>query len=72
MNIETIAKRIRKRRSILAVDQKTVAELSGVSIHTLSDIESAKGNPSIKTICRIPDTIGLDMRIELKHPGGDL
>jgi transcriptional regulator with XRE-family HTH domain len=69
MNAETIAEIIRKRREILDIDQKSVAELSKVSVHTLSDIESAKGNPALKTICKILDTIGLTMRIEVKQPG---
>jgi transcriptional regulator with XRE-family HTH domain len=58
---------IRERRRVLGIDQKTTAELSGISIHTLSDIESGKGNPSVKVLCKILDALGLEMRIELKR-----
>lgn len=67
MNAEEMAKMIRERRRILGIDQWTAAELSGVSTHTLSDMESGKGNPSVKVLCRILDALGLEMRIELKR-----
>ncbi len=69
MNINLIAEKIKSRRRLLDIDQKTAAELSRISVHTLSDIESAKGNPSIKMLCRILDAIGLEMRLEIKRPG---
>lgn len=67
MNADNIAKKIKERRRLLGVDQKSAAELSGVSVHTFSDIESAKGNPSLKMLCKVLDAIGLEMRIELKR-----
>jgi len=51
----------------LGVDQKTAAELSHVSVHTLSDIESGKGNPSVKVLSAVLDALGLEMRIHVKE-----
>ncbi len=55
----------------MGIDQKSVAELSGISVHTFSDIESAKGNPSFKILCRVLDAIGMEMRLELKRMGDE-
>jgi len=67
LNTKETGKLIRERRRVLGIDQRTAAELSGVSVHTFSDIESGKSNPSMKVLCKILDTIGLEMRIELKR-----
>jgi len=67
LNLETIADKVKARRRLLGIDQKTAAELSGVSVHTFSDIESAKGNPSFKILCKILDAIGLELRLDLKN-----
>lgn len=66
LNTQEIGKLIRERRRVLGIDQKTAAELSGVSVHTLSDIESGKGNPSIKVLTAVLDALGLELRIQVK------
>ncbi len=66
MNQEELGCRIAERRHILGVDQRTVAELSGVSVHTLSNIESGKGNPSLQILCKMADALGLELRIDVK------
>ncbi len=66
MNTQEIGKLVRERRRILDIDQKTAAELSGVSVHTISDIESGRGNPSVKVLAAILDALGLELRIQIK------
>lgn len=66
MNQEELGHRIVERRHILGVDQKTAAELSGVSVHTLSNIESGKGNPSLQILSKMADALGLELRIDVK------
>lgn len=63
MNI-SIAEIVRRRRKELGVDQRTLAELAEVSVHTISDIESGKGNPKIETLESILDVLGLQLRID--------
>jgi transcriptional regulator with XRE-family HTH domain len=58
---------MRDRRRVLGIDQKTAAELSGVSVHTISDIESGRGNPSVKVLAAILDALGLELRIQIKN-----
>lgn len=70
--MEKIGVQISKRRQVLGIDQKTAAELSGVSVHTFSDVESGKGNPSLKVLGKMLDALGLEIRIQLKQPSGGI
>jgi len=65
MNIEAIGKSIRERRSFLKIDQKTLSELSGISMHTLSNIESGKGNPTVTVLNKIVTVLGMDLLIKV-------
>lgn len=67
MNQREIGEQIVQRRQVLGIDQKTAAELSGVSVHTFSDVESGKGNPSIKILGQMLEALGLELRIQLKQ-----
>ncbi len=68
MNQRDIGGQIAERRQVLGIDQKTAAELSGVSVHTFSNVESGKGNPSVKVLGKMLEVLGLEMRIQLKQP----
>lgn len=59
-----IAAQIRMRRQSLGVRQKDLAELAEISIHTLSNIESGKGNPSLDVLGRLLGCLGLKLTIE--------
>ena len=69
MNQREIGEHLTERRQVLGIDQKTAAELSGVSVHTFSNIESGKGNPSVKVLGKMLEALGLEMRIQLKQAG---
>jgi len=57
---------IRKRRMSLRIDQQTLSEISGVAVHTLSNIEAGKGNPTVTTLDRVLDALGMQLRIQIK------
>lgn len=57
---------MRQRRVELGVNQRTVAELSGVSVNTLVAIERGEGNPQIATLTTLLDTLGLQLDVKLK------
>ena len=57
---------IKHRRQDLGVSQGTLAELAGVGINTLVSIERGEGNPTLQVLMRICDTLGLQIKIELK------
>ncbi len=58
---------IKKRRSVLQVTQETLAELSGVGLRTLKQFESGKGNPTLQTLERITDVLGMEICLKTKE-----
>jgi transcriptional regulator with XRE-family HTH domain len=58
---------IKERREVLSVTQETLAELSGVGLRTLKQFESGKGNPTLQTIQKIADILGLEVCLEVKN-----
>lgn len=62
-----LAEKITDRRQQLGVDQESVQDYADVSPVTLSNIEQAKGNPTIKTLVNILDYLGLELIIKAKE-----
>lgn len=65
MKAQEIGHAIKKRRHFLGVDQKSLGELSGVSLHTLSDVESGKGNPTVAVLTKITEVLGMDLVVRV-------
>jgi len=59
---------IKQRRHTLNVTQEQLAEISGVGLRTLKQFESGKGNPTLITICKLADALGLTLKLEVKKP----
>jgi predicted transcriptional regulator len=66
MSIDNINKLIRKRRKALGIDQGELSRIAGISVHALSNIESGAGNPTLKTITKVLDALGLEIKIQPK------
>lgn len=62
-----IAKDIKERRSQLGISQQDLAEISEVSIATIKDIERGKGNPSLTTLEKIADVLGMEVMLQIKQ-----
>ena len=58
---------IRKRRVSLRIDQRALSEIAGVSVHTLSNIEAGKGNPTVAILERLLNALGMEFRIQVKE-----
>ena len=58
---------IKGRREALQVTQETLAEISGVSLRTLKQFESGKGNPTLKTLKKLADVLGMEICLVLKN-----
>ncbi|MCE9615381.1 MAG: helix-turn-helix domain-containing protein [Lentisphaerae bacterium] len=67
MNIEDAGELIKKRRTSLGVDQRSLSEISGIAVHTLSNIEAGKGNPTVATLDRVLQALGMELRIQIKE-----
>ena len=46
------------------LDQQTLADLSGVSARTLSDLERGTGNPTLSSLLRVVGTLGLEVVVK--------
>jgi transcriptional regulator with XRE-family HTH domain len=66
MRYEGLIKIIKERREMLQVTQETLAELSGVGLRTLKQFESGKGNPTLLTLQKIADVLGMEVSLNLK------
>lgn len=67
MHFNELILTIKKRREDLHVTQETLAELSGVGLRTLKQFESGKGNPTLLTLQKIADVLGMEVSINLKN-----
>ncbi len=62
-----IGKVIKERRALLGISQQDLSDYSGVGISTVKDLERGKGNPSIETLKKILDVVGLEILIQVKQ-----
>ena len=67
MQFEDLIKIIKHRRQMLQVTQETLAVLSGVGLRTLKQFESGKGNPTLNTLQKLSEALGLEMDLKLKN-----
>ncbi len=58
---------LKKRRETLNVTQEQLAEISGVGLRTLKQFESGKGNPTLQTLYKLADALGLKLKLEVKE-----
>ena len=57
------------RRKSLKVNQRLVADLCGLSIHSLSNIERGEGNPTLESLEKLADVLGLEISLAPKQMG---
>ena len=68
MHFENMIQTIKQRREMMRVTQETLAELSGVGLRTLKQFESGKGNPTLLTIQKLADVLGMEVCLIIKKP----
>ena len=71
MHFTGLIELIRERRKSLNVTQETLAQLSGVGLRTLKQFESGKGNPTLRTLQKLADTLGLEVCLKIKNVSPD-
>jgi transcriptional regulator with XRE-family HTH domain len=67
MHFTELIKTIKERRADLQVTQETLAELSGVGLRTLKQFESGKGNPTLLTLQKISNVLGMEVSLKIKN-----
>lgn len=68
MHLDKLYETLKERRETLGVTQYDLAELSGVALRTLKEIESGKGNPTVETLNKLTDVMGMDLKLEIRKP----
>ncbi len=63
MNKEEIGKAFAVRRETLGITQARLAKLSGVSVHTLSNLETARGNVTLDVLLKVAKTLGCKVTV---------
>lgn len=69
MDLKVFGQIIREKRNAIGLKQEELSLKSGVAIKTIHSIELGKGNPAIKTILRLFDTLSLDLLIVTSKNG---
>ena len=55
------------QRKALGITQQDLADMSEIAISTIKKIESGKGNPSLSTVEKIMDILGMKVKYEIRQ-----
>ncbi|GGH21455.1 helix-turn-helix domain-containing protein [Dyadobacter endophyticus] len=66
MHFLSIIEAIKARRESLQVTQKALSDLSGVALGALKKFESGRGNPTLSTLKKLCDALGLEITLSVK------
>ncbi|MBK7809051.1 MAG: helix-turn-helix transcriptional regulator [Saprospiraceae bacterium] len=67
MHFTELIKTIKDRREALQVTQEGLAAISGVGLRTLKQFESGKGNPTLLTLQKISEVLGMELCLKIKN-----
>lgn len=58
---------IKERRALLGLTQQDLSDYTGLSVRFIKSIEAGKGNPSIETLSKITEVLGLEIIMKVKE-----
>lgn len=58
---------MKQRREFLSLTQQDLSEMAEVGLATIKDIERGKGNPSLRTIKKILDVLGIEIEYKVRQ-----
>jgi len=64
--LTNIGNEIKNRRKTLGIIQPALAEIAGISLRSLIEIENGKGNPTFIQLVKVLDALGLKIKITSK------
>ena len=62
-----LAQVIKSRRKTLDISQQDLAEMAGIGLATIKNIERGKGNPSIGTVSKIMEVLGMEIEYKVRQ-----
>lgn len=63
MSAREIGEKLRERRKLLNLRQRDLAEIAGVTLRGLTDLENGKANPTVNQLAKIMEVLGLEFRV---------
>jgi transcriptional regulator with XRE-family HTH domain len=69
MGITTLGKVIRERRTQLGTTQQQIADLAGISVNTLYQLERGQSNPTVEVLVKIAEVLGMELKLEVRRKG---
>ncbi len=57
---------MKQRREVLSLTQQDLAEMAQVGLATIKDIERGKGNPSLSTVKKILEILGMEIDYKIR------
>jgi DNA-binding XRE family transcriptional regulator len=61
-----VTQTIRQRRKVLQITQQTLAELSGIGLRTIKELETGQGNPTLEVLEKVAGTLGMELVLQVK------
>lgn len=61
--MNTIGQAIKERRKEFGIPQKKLAQIAEVNVNTLTQIERGEGNPTVRTVEKILEVLGLELTV---------
>ena len=58
---------IKERRTILGLTQQDLSDYTGLSVRFIKSVEAGKGNPSIHSLAKIAEVLGLEIVLKVKE-----
>ncbi len=63
----SLAEVIKSRRKTLDISQQDLAEMGRIGLATIKNIERGKGNPSIGTVSKIMEILGMEIEYKIRQ-----
>lgn len=68
MHQANLIQRLKDRREQLGVTQEQLSELASVALRTVKELDSGKGNPTVSTLIKLADVLGMELKLEIRKP----
>jgi transcriptional regulator with XRE-family HTH domain len=65
-HLSLLIQQIKERREMLKITQESLADLSGIGLRTIKQLEAGKANPTYRTLQEIADVLGLELVLQVK------
>jgi predicted transcriptional regulator len=63
---------MKKRREELRISQLDLAEMAGISLASVKDIERGKANPTLSTVQKILMVLGMEIEYHIRKTSNNL